>query len=194
MFEDAPDVIDGVLAEVRVRAFLEEDVLLPLPETLMHVHAGAIVLEDGLGHQRHGLVVPPGHVLDDVLELQELVSHAGQGIETHVDFALAGRRHFVVVHFHVDADLLERQHHLGPDVLDAVHRRHRKVPFLVAHLVARVLRWGRRSRPLLAARVPEALAAVDVIETVVVRLTEANVVEDEELRLGPEIRGVGDPG
>ena len=36
------------------------------------------------------------------------------------------------------ADLLQRQHHLGAEVLERVHRRHREVPFLVPDLVAEV--------------------------------------------------------
>ncbi len=40
-----------------------------------------------------------------------------QRVEPHVDLGLAGGRHLVVVHLDVDADLLQRQHHLGADVL-----------------------------------------------------------------------------
>ena len=46
-----------------------------------------------------------------------------QGVEPHVDLGLAGGRHLVVVHLDPDADLLEvGQHHVGPDVLEVVHR------------------------------------------------------------------------
>ena len=39
----------------------------------MSVHAAAIVLEDGLGHERHRLAVLVGHVLHDVLVEQHVV-------------------------------------------------------------------------------------------------------------------------
>ena len=95
----------------------------------------------------------------------------------------------MVVHFDVDADLLHRQHHLGADVLQRVHRRHREVPFFVSNLVAEV-----RRAFLLLAGVPEALRAVEIIEPVVVALAEADLVEHKEFRLRSEIGDIGDAG
>ena len=121
------------------------------------------------------------------LNFSSLSAMLPERVEPHVDLGLAGGRHLVVVHLDVDADRLQRQHHLGADVLVAVRRRHREVAFLVARLVAEV-------RLLVLAAVPEPLDGVEVVVAVVVRLIEPHVVEDEELRLGAEVRRVGDAG
>ena len=68
-----------------------------------------------------------------------------------------------------------------------VHGRHREVALLGAGLVAEV-------RALVAAGVPHALDRVDHVERLVRPVLEADVVEDEELGLGPEVGGVGDAG
>ena len=68
-----------------------------------------------------------------------------------------------------------------------VHRRDREVALLVAGLVAEV-------RLLVAARVPDALDRVDLVEGRPLVLGESDVVEDEELRLRAEVDGVGDAG
>ena len=58
-------------------------------------------------------------------------------------------------------------------------RYYRKVAFLVARTIAQVV--------LLAAGIPTALLGIDVVIAGVGGLVEANIVEDEELRLGAEI-------
>jgi hypothetical protein len=68
-----------------------------------------------------------------------------------------------------------------------VHRRGGEVPLLRARLVAEV-------RSFLGAGVPLPLHRVDSIEAAVGRGLEAHIVEDEELRLGSEVGGVGHPG
>ena len=156
-----------------------------LPEGEVRVHAAAVVVEERLGHERHRLAVLAGHVLDHVLVLEQLVRHLDQRAEAHVDLRLAAGRHLVVLRLDRDADLLEGQHHLAADVLLAVRRRNREVAFLVARLVAEV-------RAFHAARVPAPLDRIDVVVAFVLVLVEADVVEDEELRLRPEVGGVGD--
>ena len=68
-----------------------------------------------------------------------------------------------------------------------VGRRRREVALLGARLVAEV-------RALVGAGVPLPLDGVDPVEAAVRRGLEAHVVEDEELRLGAEVGGVGDAG
>ena len=70
-----------------------------------------------------------------------------------------------------------------------VHRRDREVALLVAGLVAEV---GRPRR--LAPVFHDALDRVDEVVARVLVLVEADVVEDVELGLGPEVGGVGDAG
>src|SRR5882757_6855668 len=67
-----------------------------------------------------------------------------------------------------------------------VHRRDREVAALVAGLCAEV------ATLLLPAGVPGALDRVDVVEALVRAGLIPRRVEDVELRLRPEVRGVGD--
>ena len=129
----------------------------------------------------------PRHVLDDILVLQQLVAHAHERVEPHVDLRLTGGADLVVVHLDRDADLFELEHHLGPEILVAVHRGDREVALLVARLVAKV-------GLLVAPAVPEPLLRVDIVEAMVMALAEPHVVENEELRFRSEIRRVRDSG
>ena len=86
--------------------------------------------------------------------------------------------------FHVQSAGDHRLHHLVADVHQLVRRRHREIAFLVPQLVAQI-------RLLVPAPVPLALDAVDVVEALVRFLVEADVVKNEELRLRPQIRRVG---
>ena len=187
MLQEAADVVARGVAQQRVVPGVVENVLLVLPQALVGVHARAVVLEDGLRHHGDGLAVAHPHVLDDVLVLQHLVGHGRQGGEAHVDLRLPGGSHLVVMDLADDAAGLQRLDHLGTDVLQAVHGRHREVAFLVPGLVAQVLLVA-------VARVPGSLVGVDVVEAVVVALVEADVVEDVELDLRPPVAGVGDAG
>ena len=92
----------------------------------------------GLGMNVAVLPALPGHVLHDVLEEHELVGHARQRVEAHVDLGLAGGADLVVLDLDLDAHPLEGEHHLGAQVLVVVHRRDREVALLVADLVAEV--------------------------------------------------------
>jgi len=59
--------------------------LAALPNGLVGMHAGTVVAEERLRHERHGLSVPLGHVLDDVLEEHDLVGALDQVAEPDVD-------------------------------------------------------------------------------------------------------------
>ena len=89
------------------------------------------------------------HVLDDIFVHHQIVGHAGQRSETHVDFRLTRGRNFMVVGLDLDAESLHRQHHLAAQILHAVDRRSRKISLFLARLVAQV-------RRLLCAGVPGA--------------------------------------
>jgi hypothetical protein len=94
----------------------------------------------------------------------------------------------VVVHLDAHADRLQRQHHVGADVLELVHRRNREVALLVARLVTEV---GPVGRPL-ETRIPVAGFGIDEVEAIVVALVEADGVEEEELELRTDIDGISD--
>ena len=140
-----------------------------------------------LRHERGRVAGVAGDVLHHVLVEHELVGHAQQRVEAHVDLGLAPGGDLVVLHLDLDPEPLHHEDHLRAQVLEVVHRRDGEVTLLVAGLEAEV-------RLLVAARVPDALDRVDLVEGGALVLGETDVVEDEELRLRPEVDGVGDPG
>ena len=188
MLEQAADVeAGGVTDEGIIVLGVVEDVGAVLPQGRVDVHAGAVVPEQRFGHESGDHIVLAGDVFNDVLVPHDLVGHAQQGIVLHVDLALAGGGDLVVVDLDGNADFYHLQDHLAADVLEGVMRWYREVAFLEAGLVAQV-------GVLLAAAVPLALDGVNVVVGAVLRLVEADVVEDEELQLGAPVGGVGDAG
>ncbi len=153
------------------------------------MHAGAVVAEERLGHEGHGLARAPCDVLDDVLELHDVVAGVQQRVEAVVDLLLTGGAHLVVRALEVKANFAEHRAHLVAKVGELVAGAHGEVAALVARLVAAV---GGAVLFVLDAGVPPGLGRVDVVVTLVLVRVEAHGVEDEELGLGREERGVAD--
>ena len=109
-----------------------------------------------------------------------LSRHGEQRVEAHVDLGLAGRAHFMVLHFDLDAHVLQGEDHLRAQVLEMVHGRDGEIPLLVPGLEAEV-------GLLVLARVPDTFYRVDEVIALVGVLVEADVVENEELGLRAEI-------
>ena len=187
VLQEAADVVARGLGQAAVGGGIAEDRLVAVPHRLVHVHARAVVAEQGLGHEGRGLAVRARHVLDHVLVLDQLVGHGDQRIELHVDLALAGSRDLVVVALDLDADPLHGQRHLGADVHERVRGRHREVALLGPDLVGEV-------RTLVLGHVPVALDRVDEVGAEVDVLAVAHVVEHEELGLGAEECARADAG
>ena len=181
MREQSADVPAGHVGQSRVAGLAEEQRLAALPQRLVAVHARAVVLEDRLRHERRRLARRVGDVLDDVLVEHELVGHAQQRVEAHVDLGLAGGADLVVLDLDLDAEPLHREDHLGAQVLVLVHRRDREVALLVPDLVAEV------AAAFVARGVPRRFDRVDRVRRRVLVVVEPHVVEDEELRLGTEV-------
>ena len=120
-----------------------------------------------------------GDIFQDIFEPDELVAHLQQRLEAHVDFGLAGGGHFVVLAFHVDAELFQGQHHLAAQVLKLVGGRYGEVTLLVTGFVAEV-------RAFVTAGVPDPLHRIDGIEGAVFARFVLNVIEDEEFGLGAD--------
>ncbi|BBY33555.1 hypothetical protein MMIN_16160 [Mycolicibacter minnesotensis] len=78
-----------------------------MPEGLVDVHAGAVVAEEGFGHEGDGFAVGPGGVFDEVFEEHEVVGGVEQGVEFVVDFGLAAGADFVVAAFDGEAGVGE---------------------------------------------------------------------------------------
>ena len=104
----------------------------------MRVHAGAVLAEQRLRHERRVVAVPGGDLLDDDPVGHRLVGHRERVVVAHVDLVL-GRRDLVVVVLDLDPDRLERRDrvvaHLGRRVLHG----HREVATLVDRLGALVV-------------------------------------------------------
>ena len=152
------------------------------------MHAGAVVAEQRLGHERGGITQVVADVLDHVLVRQQPVRGLHQGAELEVDLGLAGGGHLVVLDLDRDAGLDQRQHDLRAHVLQAIHRWDREVSLLVPRPVPQV---GAAAVP---ARVPDPLFGVDVVVALVRVLVEPHAVENEELGLGAPVRGGRDSG
>src|SRR6516165_2083731 len=150
-------------------------------------HAGAVILKNRLRHNRHRLAVPAGHVLDDVLVDQDLVGHACERRKSHIDFGLPRGADFVVVNLHPDSAFLQRAHHFRSEILQVIHGRDWEITLLVAWLVAEI--W-----PVGLTCVPESFLGVDVVETVIVALVEAHIVQYVEFDFRTPIADIGDTG
>ncbi len=185
----AEQAADGVHAHVRQAGITGAGINIDavLPQGSVHVHAGAVVHEERLGHESGRLAILLGDVLDDVLVLEHVVGHLHERGEAHVDLALAARGDLVVLGFDLQAALDHREHHLGADVVKSVGGGHGEVAFLVTELVAEV-------RLLLAAGVPGPFHAIEVVVAGILGLVVADLVEDEELQLGAEVGDIGDAG
>jgi len=94
----------------------------------------------------------------------------------------------VVVHFDLDAALLQVQDHLGAQVLVLVHGGNGEVTFFVPNLIAEV---GLVSA---FAGVPKTFTGIDVVVPLMVVLVEPDAVEDKKLDLGPPVADVGKAG
>ena len=140
--------------------------------------------KSGFGMNVTRLAGRAGDVLDHVLVGHDLIGHAGQRLVAEVDLALAAGRDLVVVELARDAEPLERQHHRRAQVVQRVVRRRREVALLLADRVPEAR----------LARVPVALGGVERVVRVVRAEVVGDLVEDEELALGPEVGRVGDPG
>jgi len=129
-----------------------------------------------------------GDVLDDVLHAQQFVGLLHQGAELGADLALAGSGHFVVLHFHFDADLFQGLAHFRAQVVQRVGRRHGEIPALHRRTVAAV------GAVVLVTGAPRGFFGIDLEEGVAHVVGEADRVEDEELRLRAEEGLLGDAG
>ena len=188
VLEQAAHVVPAGVGQARVAHLVVEERRAVLPDALVAVHAGAVVTEDRLGHERGGLARRPRDALHHVLVEHQVVGLLEQRAEQDVDLRLARGADLVVLHLHRDADLDQLADHLRAQVGVVVDRRDREVAALVRGLGAEVPAF------LLTPGVPGALDRVDVVVASVGPGVVAHRVEDVELRLRAEERGVPDPG
>ena len=189
--QDAADVVTRHVRQAGITGLVVEQRLAVLPQRLVRVHARAVVAEQRLGHEGDGLAVLPRRVLDDVFEQQHVVGCCQQGVELVVDLGLAGRTDLVVAALEGETGVDQVGRHLVAQVDVVVVRRHREVAALRPDLVAAV---GAAVGLERLTGVPPARLRVDLVEGAVHLGVEGHRVEDVELGLGAEVRGVGDSG
>ena len=187
MLDDTADVVQRFIRQTGI-AVAGEQVLAVLGNGLVHVHAGTVVANDGLGHEGGGFAVGMGHVVHAVLEYLYFIGLLHHGVEAHANLTLAGGGHLVVVHLDVQAHLLHGGTHGGADIVQRVNRRHGEVAALHARAVARIAFFElvvRGPGGLLGGNLAGGAAHIDL---------PLDVVEDEELGLGAKKGGVADTG
>ncbi|MDH6595247.1 hypothetical protein M2165_005136 [Variovorax sp. TBS-050B] len=183
MLDDAADVVQREVRQARI-AVAGKQVLAVLPDRLVHVHARAVVADDGLGHEGRGLAVGVRHVVDHVLLQLDPVGTLDQRAELGAEFHLAGVGHFMVMHFDRDAERFEHQAHFRAHVLEAVDRGHREVAALDCRTVAGV------AVLVFLVAVPGGFFRFDLHEAARHVVLPAHAVEHEEFGFRTEVGGV----
>ena len=158
MIEQAADEPARQIRQTAIAALVSEERVTVLPQRDVGVHAGAVVPEERLRHERDGLPGLPGDVTDDVLELHEIVRRVHKGAETVVDLHLACGAHLVVCALDGEADFLHHLDHVIAQISHLVRRGDREVAALETGLVPQV------PALFLAAGVPRRLLGVEVVE------------------------------
>ena len=185
VLDDAADVVQRLVRQTRI-AVAREHVFAVLADRLVHVHAGAVVADQGLGHEGGGLAKGMRDVENAVLEDLYLVGLAHQRVELDADLTLSGGADFVMVDLHRQTHLLHGRAHGRADVMQGVDRGHREVAALHPRTVADV------ALVKLVAGDPGCLFGVDGVARAVHLGVPLDVVEHEELGLGTEVGGVAD--
>src|SRR6266699_6518612 len=147
MFQDSANEKQSDITEPGV-AIPGEERFVVFPKRYVGMHAAAIVSEDWFRHEGHGSVVPFGDISQDVFVVLHVVAHALERRVTNVDLCLAGSCHFVMLALNRHAGFLELQTHFVADVLQRVHWRDRKVPFLRSNLVTEVWKFLAPAVPM----------------------------------------------
>ena len=137
MLDHTADVIERELGQAGIPV-AREQVLAVLPDRLMHMHAGTVVADDRLRHERRRFAVRVRGVVHAILEDLQPVRALHERSELGPDLVLASSRDFVMVHLHFDAHLFHGEAHRRADILQRVDRRNRKITPLDRRAVTHV--------------------------------------------------------
>ena len=143
----------------------------------MGVHSRTVVSEERLRHERGSLAPLVCRVLDDVLELEDVVTGMNEGVELVVDLALAGGSHLVVAALYFEPDVDELHDDVVTKVGVLVNGGDGEVAALERCLVGEVSAFFGTSA------VPGTFTGIDFVEALVGLHFVTNVVEDVELGL-----------
>ncbi|EAP80421.1 hypothetical protein NAS141_17949 [Sulfitobacter sp. NAS-14.1] len=182
--QDAADEIQRFLAQVGIFVACEQG-LAVFPDRHVHVHAGAVVAIDWLGHEGCGFTIGVRHVVDHVFVFLQLVRLFGQRAEDQAQFVLAGR-HFVVVFVDLHAKTFHGRQHFGAQVLCFVRGVHGEVAVLEARAVAHVAHF------IVGVGVPGRVRRINFVGYLVDRVREFDVVEQKEFGFRTHIGHIAD--
>ena len=98
--------------------------------------------------------MPLRDVADDVFVILHRVAHALERRETDIDLGLPSRGHLMMLFLDWNARFLQLEAHFTANVLQRVHRRDGKIPFLRTNFVSNVWKF-------LASAIPVPLDAID---------------------------------
>ena len=133
MSKDACDVMLAGGGELVLVLGIEEGVLAALEQGLVHVHAAAVLAEDGLGHEGGVDAVLSGDLLDRGAIGHDHVGHEQGLLVFKVDLMLGGRNLMMAV-LDRDAHLLESKDGVPSNVRAPVDRQAVKVAAAVEGL------------------------------------------------------------
>ena len=184
MFQETADIIPAKLAGESIAFGIEEEVFAIFPDALMHMHAGAVILEERLGHESGGIAILHRHILADIFVKQGLIGLPGQGIKADAELGLSGSGHLMMMGLDGDTAL---RHHLGypgAQVLLAVGGWDREITFLIADTIAQVM------AAFVFTGIPDAFFGIDKIIALMAILFEANIFKNEELQFRSKVTGI----
>ena len=136
MAQQTTDVVLGCLADLSVALLVPKKIGVTFLQALMGVHPGAIIAEDRFGHEGGCFAVLSGYVADQIFVVHDAIGHLRQRRILHVDLALSGRAHLMVMDLSGNTYFFHLQDDLRADVLERVSRWRREIPFLVSQLIA----------------------------------------------------------
>ena len=100
----------------------------------MAVHSRAVVPKKWLRHEGGALLVSLRDIAHGVFEQLKVIGGTDQSRVTEINFALAGRGHFVVVTLNLNTYLLEFGGNLSAKILQRIERWERYIAFLVPNM------------------------------------------------------------
>ncbi len=112
MLDDAADVIQRRIRQARI-TFTSKQWLAVFPQTLVGVHARAVIAIHGLGHKGRGLAIPVRYVLYHILIKLHAISAVDQSVILDAELVLRAGD-FVMVLLHLYAHTGQGTEHLAP--------------------------------------------------------------------------------
>ena len=135
MLEQPGDVALALVGEMVGVSGIEHDISLAREEGLMHMHAAAVLAEDGFGHEAGVVAVPSGDLLDCDLVSHDRIGHGQCIFVAQVDLML-GWSNLMVAVFYIYAHGVQSQDGVPPQIRGIVRRGQVEVSSAVQYLRA----------------------------------------------------------